>query len=267
MEFTTDQRIKAGIFVVIGILIATLSILFFGDEKVSFSGTYTLKVKLKQVQGLSISSQVALSGLRIGRIVRIDFDAQSADLIAELQIDRIHQKRLTKGAVASVKTLGALGDKYIFINPGPLDGAPIEDGAFLESDGGEDFIDVIAKKSADLSSVVEVINELNRLLKNINHQDKSREIMDNVASVTKELKAISANLNEGLDKQQIKALLRDLGHVMKKIDQGQGTLGALINDPTIHQRLVSLLGESPRQNFLKPLIRQNINSRPNSNGP
>jgi phospholipid/cholesterol/gamma-HCH transport system substrate-binding protein len=52
--------------------------------------------------------------------------------------------------------------------------------------------------------------------------------------------------------------VRSLASVLNKIDNGNGSLGALINDPTLHNRLTKFLGGEPRQQYLKSLIRKSI---------
>ncbi len=260
MEFKIDHQIKTGIFVVIGMMIVVLSFLYLGDEKVSLAGRYTLKVRLSQVQGLSPGSQVTLSGLRVGRIRQIDFADDSADLIALLEIDKSHQKRITQGAVAGVKTLGALGDKYIYITPGSAQAEPLQDGAQLVSDGGEDFLDILAQKSSDLSNVV---NQLNILLTNMNEQGRSRVAMENLVSASAQFKALMVETRDALNKDKMKQVVDRMASIMTKIDKGDGTLGALINDPTLHQKLSHFMGDSPRRQFLKPLIRETIQHQEN----
>jgi phospholipid/cholesterol/gamma-HCH transport system substrate-binding protein len=45
---------------------------------------------------------------------------------------------------------------------------------------------------------------------------------------------------------------------MGKLDRGEGTLGALINDPSVHNQLKAMLGGSPRKNHVKSLLRTSI---------
>jgi hypothetical protein len=52
--------------------------------------------------------------------------------------------------------------------------------------------------------------------------------------------------------------LAPLSSVMKKVDKGQGTLGALVNDPSFYNRMMGFVGDSPRNKFLKPIIRDSI---------
>ncbi len=258
MEFSTGQQIKVGIFVVVGIVIMCISIVLLGDDQVSFGGTYELRVKLLQVQGLNAGSMASLSGLRVGNVERIEFAADSQDLVAILKVDRQFQKRITEGATAQVKTLGALGDRYVYINPGPLEAQPLKDGATLPSDGGEDLLDIIAKRGSELGNVVDVINEMNTLLKNINDENRSKLLMDNLIGASQQLKLLAIDARASMDKDKLKEAINRMSSVMTKLDRGDGTLGALINDPSLHQKLTALLGDSPRRQFLKPLIRDTI---------
>ena len=58
--------------------------------------------------------------------------------------------------------------------------------------------------------------------------------------------------------KKLKQAIVDLAEIVSKIDKGQGTLGLLINDPSIHQSLKAFLGNSPRQNYLKNVVRESI---------
>lgn len=53
-------------------------------------------------------------------------------------------------------------------------------------------------------------------------------------------------------------MILPMASVLKKIDTGHGTLGALINDPSLHNRISSFFGDSPRNKFLKPIVRDSI---------
>jgi phospholipid/cholesterol/gamma-HCH transport system substrate-binding protein len=56
----------------------------------------------------------------------------------------------------------------------------------------------------------------------------------------------------------LRQALVNLSSILEKIDQGKGTLGQLINDPSVHQSLKSLLGGSPRNRYMKDMIRETI---------
>lgn len=260
MEFSTDQQIKAGLFVLIGLIVSGLAIMFLGDDQMAMSRTYNLKVELSQVQGLVPGSMVNLSGFRVGTVRRIDFAPNSQKLIAVLEIGENYKTRLTEGTKASVKTLGALGDKYIFLAPGPMDGTPMMEGSTIPSDDDGDFFDMIAKKGDQLSSVVDVVNELDVLLKSLNQDGRMGHLVESFTAASNQLKNLTAETNRAIEGQKLAKAIAHLESVMAKLDRGDGTLGALINDPALHQKLTSFLGESPKKQFLKPLLRETLNA-------
>ncbi|MBX7231943.1 MAG: MlaD family protein [Bdellovibrionales bacterium] len=265
MDFYSSKQFKVGIFVLVGIIFTALTIMFLGEDQMILTGTYPLRIKLHQVTGLNRGSQVLFSGLHVGNVKQIVFDEESQDLVALLKIDRRFQTRLTEGMVASIKTLGALGDKYIFLRPGPKGSPPLLINAFIPTNHEEDFIDLIAKKGNDLSSFFEVVNELNILLKNINREGRSAQLVENLTASSAQFKQLLSQTKDSFDKEKINSVISHLSNIVEKIDRGDGTLGALINDSTLHQSLINLIGESPRKKFLKPLIRETISYQSKSN--
>lgn len=258
MEFSQDQQVKAGIFVVIGLVIISLSILLLGDDANVFTSSYNLRIRFKQVQGLTEGSQVNLAGLKVGSIRRIEFATDSQELVAVVEIESRFKPRITDGTTASVKTLGALGDKYIYLTPGERQNAPLAENSFIPAEDGGDIFDMISKKGNELGSIVEVVGELNLLLKNLNHDGRTAKLIDSFSAAAFELKQLSRQTRESLDQKKLHDVIDRLASIMGKIDRGDGTLGALINDPTLHQKLTTLLGESDRRQYLKPLIRESI---------
>ena len=58
--------------------------------------------------------------------------------------------------------------------------------------------------------------------------------------------------------EKLEKSVEKLDSVLTKIDKGQGTLGALINDPSLHQQLKALIGGSARKDHVKSLLRTSI---------
>jgi len=249
MKSSLSHEIKVGIFVFIGIVLFCLSVLLLGGDKKFLTSKYYLRVQLPQVQGIGRGSVVTLSGYPIGNVEDISFIPGSHLVEVRFNVELAVQPRITKGSIASIKTQGALGDKYIFIVPGPLDAPPLQNNDLVELDKSPDFIDVIASKGAEMGQVVDLIKEVRILVNNLNGNGKSAQLMSSLVESSDQLNKV---LGES------RSLLTPMASIMKKIDNGQGTLGALVNDPTLHQRLTRFLGETPRNRFLKPLIRDSI---------
>lgn len=256
-NFNADIRV--GLFVALGLILLLGTILALGGEKSIFKNYYTARVKLNQVQGLATGSVVSLAGMPVGNVSSIDFNSDGQSLVVELAIDKEYFSRITDESTAGVRTQGALGDKYIYITPGPIGGKPVAEGGYIKAESSPDLIDIISEKGPQLANIVDVINELKILLKTINSENRSAQLMNNLVASTETLNQMLVDLRGASAKDsQLRDTVHRLSNIVKKIDQGEGTLGALINDPSLHDRLMKMLGESPRSKYLKPLIRATI---------
>ena len=257
METTLNHEIKVGIFTLIGVVLFCISVILLGGDKFLITKNYYLKARMSQVQGLGRGSVVSLTGVPIGNVEDIVFIPGSPEVEVSMRLQQAVQNRITEGSLASVKTQGALGDKYIYIEPGPVGGTPLPDGAILPMDKTPDLLDVIAQKGQELGEIVEVIKEVRILFQNINKDGRSAKLITNLVDSSEQMSKFLSEGRETFRLMKNDALV-PMASIMKKLDSGQGTLGALINDSTLHNRISSMMGDSPRNKFLKPLIRESI---------
>ncbi len=263
---TSRMEIKVGMFVIVGLVAAAASILMLGGDRFAFKRQVTFKARFSEVQGLFPGSIVSLSGLRIGNIKAITL-SPDLKLEIEMQVETQFAERITEGAVVSINTQGALGDKYMFIKPGPPEAKPISPGSTLPSDE-TDFMKMLTSRQDGVARVVDLIKELHVLVASVNQDGKTGKIISNMAEASEKMKTTMIKLDAILgdvngvnaeDKRLKKAMI-SLASVMEKVDKGQGTLGQLINDPSVYQSLKNLLGPSPRGKFMKDMVRETIKS-------
>lgn len=86
-----------------------------------------------------------------------------------------------------------------------------------------------------------------------------REISDRVAAGRGTLGALVAGSADdgglGSAVQDLKVAIHNLKSVSQKLSAGEGTLGALVADPTVYERLVTILEGAQRSFLLRSLIR------------
>lgn len=257
-------EMKVGLFVAIGLIAAAISVLMLGGDRFVLKRQSTFTARFTEVQGLFPGSIVSLSGFRIGNIKSISL-APDLKLDIEMQVDPQYAERITEGAIVEVKTQGALGDKYIYIKPGPPNAKPIASGSMLPSNE-TDFMSLLTDREDGMAKAIDLVKELHILVASINQDGKTAKMMSNMAEASDKLKSTLTKLDSMLadvngpnpeDKRFKKALV-SLANVVEKIDKGQGSLGQLINDPSVHQSLKNLLGPSPRGKFMKDVVRETI---------
>lgn len=266
MESTKRIQVIVGAFIFFGLVVILGTIFTLGADKALFKSYARLNAHFDQVQGLAEGSVVSLSGIVVGNVEEIGFSNEAKNLNITLKIEEKYLERITKGSQVEIRTQGALGDKFVFIIPGPRDEAPMKDGDILEVAKATDILGIMSERGQETERVFDIILELHKMVKTINDGEKLGLILNNMAEAsanlnasTSEAKRITAGLAQGSPELRLNRSLEKFENIVDKIDRGQGSLGALINDPTVHERLKTLLGTtSPRKNAVKDLLRTSI---------
>lgn len=264
MEATSKAQIKVGIFVVFGIMLIMFSIFMIGGDASMFSRQVRLHAHFDSVQGLAEGSVVSLSGVNIGNIEKINFVSEINELDVVMKIDEKYLPRVRQGTLVEIRTQGALGDKFIFLVPADPKNPVAKDGEVLSVAKAMDIFSVVADHGKDTEKVFGIINEIYRMTKTINDEGRLEKLMSNLTSASSNLKDFSSQARQimsGLGDdggQRLRHSLDRMDSVLAKIDRGDGTLGALINDSTVHEQLKAMLGGSNRGQTIKSMIRTSI---------
>ena len=113
---SASKNIVVGVFVLIGLVcVAYLSIKLGRMEVLGDSG-YTITARFSSVAGLRVGANVEIAGVAVGRVSAIRLDTD--DYTAQVDLHINEGIPLSEDIMASVKTSGLIGDKYIAITPG-----------------------------------------------------------------------------------------------------------------------------------------------------
>ena len=132
----TRVNIVVGVFMVLGIV--ALGYLSIQLGRVSFLGArgYKVTVDFPSVGGLKAGSTV-----EIGRVDSIGLDNYQARVILRVQ----KGIKLQEDSIASIKTKGLIGEKYVRISPGGSDKIIPPGGKIREVEAPVDFEELLSK--------------------------------------------------------------------------------------------------------------------------
>lgn len=132
-----------GIFLVVCILCVGYLTLKLGDVSVLGDTSYPLFAKFTSVSGLKIGSPVEMVGMQIGRVTGFTMDQKDMVAVVEIRIE--NGVKIYDDAVASIKSNGLLGDKYIKIDAGGGGKLLQAKGTITETEPPVDLIELISK--------------------------------------------------------------------------------------------------------------------------
>ena len=213
-----EQRI--GAFFVVGLILffvaieLTLGLGLFGDR-------YALNATFRDVQGLDVGADVRVAGLKAGRVsgMRIEQDHVAVQLALHRSI------KVKKDSVARLDFRALSGERFVAISLGSPTSKDAEPGDTLVGETPASFSDVFDQ----LADVAESVNDLTERL-----GADAQRLLTNLADVVEE------------NRTALGAATQSLASITGKIDQGTGTLGLLVNDPTLYDRATATMNDISR---------------------
>jgi phospholipid/cholesterol/gamma-HCH transport system substrate-binding protein len=110
-----NTELSVGAFVLLGIV----AIVWFAAETaagVAVGGsTYSVTARFANVGGLKPGSQVFVAGVPVGRVEKIQLDPNFAAIV---HMKLRQSLQLPSDTIASIKTSGLIGDKFVALSPG-----------------------------------------------------------------------------------------------------------------------------------------------------
>jgi len=187
-----SRALRLGFFVLLSLGIIVAAVFVIGSKEMMFKSSYKLKTGFKNVAGLMPGANVRVGGLQKGTVQRIDLPKDpSGNVVVVMDMSHDTQDILKRDSVASIKSEGLVGDKFVEISFGSSGAPKLKDGDTIQSAPPLDIADVVTKTNQMLDSATVAIQNV-------------QQTAENLTSIT------------------------------SKINKGEGTAGALINDKTMY---------------------------------
>jgi len=212
--------------VIVGLAILAVGIFFISGQVGFFTKRYTLKTYLSEASGLRDGAEVRLAGVAVGNVKRVQISPYTdRDRAVEvlMAVSRSYQQEIRADSVASIETVGLLGESYVNITRGARSQEVVPDGGVLKSSEGAEIKQVV--QNAD--DVIVNLRVLSAQLNNITGQLQSGK-----GSIGKLIydQTLFNHLNTTAAK---------LDQMVTNLDQGKGSLGKLLEDESFYNNATS----------------------------
>lgn len=132
-----------GLFVLIGILCIGYLTVKLGKMEILGRDYYFLEAHFQSASGLKAGANVEMAGVPIGKVEAISLDTERQTALVRLKIQE--NVMVTDDSIASVKTAGLIGDKYIKLSPGGSDYILKPGETIIETESALDLEELISK--------------------------------------------------------------------------------------------------------------------------
>ena len=139
----TSIEAAVGIFMLFGIICVGYLSIHLGEMEWGGDKYYPVFARFQSVSGLITGAHVELAGVHVGKVESIKLDPKRMVAVVELEIQK--GVSLSDDVIASVKTSGLIGDKYIELAPGNSDQVIKPGGMITETESAVNLESLISK--------------------------------------------------------------------------------------------------------------------------
>jgi phospholipid/cholesterol/gamma-HCH transport system substrate-binding protein len=137
-----DLELIVGLFLFAGIIALGFISVKLGKMEWVGGGGYQIAAVFSSAGGLKVGAVVEIAGVEIGRIKSLTLDD---DYKARVVMDINSEVKLQDDSMASIKTKGLLGEKFVDITPGGADDMIPEGGVIYDTEPPIDLEALISK--------------------------------------------------------------------------------------------------------------------------
>lgn len=270
------KEVKTGILAILSIFMVIYGYSFLKGSNI-FSNERTFHVSYDNVAGLAVSAPVTINGYAIGQVKNIDFEDHTGRLlvtftlrkdfefsrnsivriystsfiggnalaiIPEIDPENVAQDgdilkgEIEKGMLETVSSGLKPLEKRIYKTLSGLDTLLYNFNSILNDTTKKDLTQAIASLNRTINSFEGVSANLNSLLK------ENKPKLDSTFNYLETTTGNLASFTDSLSQVNIKAMatnleatLKSFDTIMKKIDNGEGSIGKFVNDEELYNNL------------------------------
>lgn len=136
-------QLVTGIFVMLGIAAFTYLAVNIGGVRFTEQPGYTLHARFSNISGLRAGAIIEAAGVRIGTVSAIEFDPITYEAIVSLRVNQ--EVPVQEDAIASIRTQGIIGEKFVKISPGGFEELLTDGGEIYETESAVSLEELVSK--------------------------------------------------------------------------------------------------------------------------
>lgn len=136
-------NLSVGLFLFLGISALVYLSFTLSDFKLSAQDNYLLNARFNSASGLRPGAFVEVGGVVVGRVAEIAVDYNTYEALVSLSLDK--RIKLQEDAIASIRTAGIIGDKFVKISAGGSDVILEEGDEIIETESSINLEELISK--------------------------------------------------------------------------------------------------------------------------
>jgi phospholipid/cholesterol/gamma-HCH transport system substrate-binding protein len=214
---------RIGLFFLVGAVLIWITFEALHNGGFHRHSGYVLTARFDTLKELKVGDEVRMAGVLVGSVETTNLVNHRAEAVLRIR----PEVNIASDSTATISSAGLLGTNYVSFDLGTTDQ--------FYPPGAE----VQTMASADLNSVMAQVGDLSH---------KLEAAFSSITNITQGENG-QPGLFQRLDKlvadngDKVTATMSNLREITTKINEGQGTIGRLVNDPKMHDELLAAIDE------------------------
>jgi phospholipid/cholesterol/gamma-HCH transport system substrate-binding protein len=231
---------SVGAFVLLGVLLFGGGLFLIGDRRLLFARQFELTATFGKVTGLQVGTRVRLAGLDAGEVLDVQIPPRPSERFrVRMRVREDLRQLLRTDSVPAIQTDGIVGNAFIQLNVGSENAPVLAPGATLVGTDPVEFADLIQEGRTTFQTVAAQISGLsadtaNAIKALTGAADTTTRVIDDVGQNVQTLTARSADAVG-----EAQSALSEAQRLMTAIRSGEGTIGRLMTDDALYQRVAA----------------------------
>ncbi|MBD0835587.1 MlaD family protein [Aestuariibaculum suncheonense] len=238
MRKTNNEKLRLGIFVILGLLLFVIAVYLIGNRQNMFVKTFTISANFTNVNGLMQGNNVRYSGINIGTVKTI-FMINDSTINVNMAIDEKMVQHIKKDAIATIGTDGLVGNMIVNIIPGKGDADMISSGDVIETYtkiGTSEMLNTlnVTNENAALLTVklLNIANDISSSKGTLGMLINDTLVASNLKQTVNELRIMSLEANNSM---------KALSSIINSVNFDESVAGKLLGDSVEAQKVSAVL--------------------------
>jgi len=136
-------ELTVGTFMIIGLVCFTYLAVIVGGVDWFADENYRLQARFNSISGLKQGAVVEIAGVKVGKVENINLDNGEYEAVVELSLH--NDVKLQEDSIASIRTAGIIGDRFVNIKPGYSEELIEPGGMIIETESAISLEELISK--------------------------------------------------------------------------------------------------------------------------
>jgi phospholipid/cholesterol/gamma-HCH transport system substrate-binding protein len=226
----SSKTVGAGAFVVIGLVLFTVSLFMIGERRMLFERRFTVYTEFSRLGDLETGAPVRVAGASAGEVTDIGLPRTPSEKFrVKMEVREALHPIIRTDSLAVPQTEGLVGGVFVNIGSGTDQAPRVADGGTIPGRDPFQISDMLQQASDTLMLVGETVTAI---------RGDAETAVKEVAGTAEDAHALLDKI--GPDLQAIAknggVISNDTRELVAKINDGQGTIGKLMTDDSLYRK-------------------------------